>query len=178
MAEGLNREQWHEKLAALGAEFRAMNATARLEIIGAWPVIESGMPERTSLDLDVWVPGSQADRTALRAACAASGLDFDPIDETDRPYLQMVRPGIVQIPEHIPEEAGTWGAITITIPPPAALAAAKLIRAADKDVADVFFLCSKHGLSRADVAAYVEKIPNAVLRETARENLVYLNAGP
>lgn len=177
MAEGLNREQWDEKLSALGAELRAINATARLEIIGAWPVIESGMPERTSLDLEVWAPGSEADRTALRAACAASGLEFDPIDETAGPYLRLVRPGIVQMPDHTPEAAGTWGGLTITIPPPAALAAAKLIRAADKDLADVFFLCSKHGLSRPDLAAYVEKIPGAAQRETARENLVYLNAG-
>ena len=174
-AQGLNRQQWDEKLSALGAGFRAMNVEARLEIIGAWPVIEAGMPGRTSLDLDVWAPGSKVDRSALRAACATAGLDFDPIDETQRPYLQLIRPGIVELPEHLPQEAGTWGGLTITVPPPAALAAAKLIRAEGKDIADIIFLCSKHGIGREAVARYVEKIADHAKRETARENLVYLS---
>ena len=115
------------------------------------------------------------DRSALRAACATAGLDFDPIDETERPYLQLIRPGIVELPEHIPQDAGTWGGLTITVPPPAALAVAKLIRAEGKDVADVIFLCSKHGIGRETVARYVEKIADCAKRETARENLVYLS---
>ena len=172
---GLNRQQWDEKLSALGAGFRAMNVEASLEIIGAWPVIEAGMPGRTSLDLDVWAPGSKVDRSALRAACATAGLDFDPINETERPYLQLIRPGIVELPEHLPQDADTWGGLTITVPPPAALAAAKLIRAEDKDIADVIFLCSKHGIGREAVSSYVEKIADPAKRETARENLVYLN---
>jgi hypothetical protein len=80
---GLNRQQWEEKLAQLGAQLQALNGAVRLEIIGPWPLIEAGMPGRTSLDLDVWAPGSQSDRRLLRAACAAAGLDFDPLDETD-----------------------------------------------------------------------------------------------
>lgn len=173
--EGLNREQWEEKLAALGAEFQARHAEATLEIIGAWPVIDAGMPGRTSLDLDIWMPGSRVDRGTLRAACAATGLGFDPLEETDRPYLQLVRPGIVEMPRHTAQEAGTWGGLTILVPPPAALAAAKLVRASDKDLADIFFLCSKHALSRATVAACVEDIPDSAQRQTARENLVYLS---
>ncbi len=176
--EGLNREQWEEKLAALGAGFRALNAEARLEIIGAWPVIDAGMPERTSLDLDIWMPGSQVDRGALRAACATAGLDFDPMGETNRAYIQLVRPGIVEMPRHTAQEAGTWGGLTITVPPPAALAAAKLVRAADKDLADIFFLCSRHAISREAVAAFVETIPDPAQRQTARENLVYLGVSP
>ncbi len=173
--EGLNREQWEEKLAALGAEFRALKVEATLEIIGAWPLIDAGMPARTSLDLDIWMPGSQVDRAALRAACVAAGLDFDPIDETHRPYVQLVRPGIVEMPQHTPQEAGRWAGLTIVVPPPAALAAAKLVRAAGKDLADIFFLCSKHALRSEDVAAFVEKIPDSSQRQTARENLVYLD---
>ncbi len=105
MTEGLNREQWEERLAALGAALSALGSEASLEVIGAWPVIDAGMPGRSSLDLDVWMPGSQMDRSTLRAACETAGLDFDPIDEAARPYVQFVRPGIVQMPEHsaIPE---------------------------------------------------------------------------
>lgn len=172
---GLDRRQWTEKLAALGEQLRLLGAPATLEIIGAWPVIEAGLEGRTSLDLDVWMPGSDADRTALAAACLAAGLDFDPTEETDRPYLQLVQAGIVSIPDHQPVPAGRWGALTIVTPPPAALAAMKLIRAEPKDLADVLFLCSRHGLTRDEVAACARRIPDLHARQTAEENLVYLD---
>ena len=127
-------------------------------------MIEAGLEGRTSLDLDVGLPGSDADRSALAAACADAGLDFDPTGETHRPYLQLIHPGIVTVPV----KAGRWGGLTILTPPPAALAAMKLVRA------DIFFLCSRHGLTRAGVAAYVRQIPDSVQRQTAQENLVYL----
>lgn len=133
-------------------------------------MIEAGLEGRTSLDLDVGLPGSDADRSALAAACAAAGLDFDPTGETHRPYLQLIHPGIVTVPV----KAGRWGGLTILTPPPAALAAMKLVRAEPKDLADIFFLCSRHGLTRAGVAAYVRQIPDSVQRQTAQENLVYL----
>lgn len=173
-APGLDRGQWEEKLTAVGAALRAMEVEAEIEIIGAWPVIAAGMPGRTSLDLDVWMPGSKVDRGALRAACEAAGLDFDPLEETDRPYLQLIQPGIVQVPEHVPQTAGTWGGLKVTAPPPAALAAAKLTRAQPKDLADVAYLCRRHGIRREEVGDYVEKIGMRSDREAARENLVYL----
>ena len=171
---GLDRRQWEEKLAGIGRHLQRQNAPASLELIGAWPVIEAGLEGRTSLDLDVWMPGSDADRSALAAACAAAGLYFDPTGETHRPYLQLIHPGIVTVPEHVPVKAGRWGGLTILTPPPAALAAMKLIRAEPKDLADVFFLCSRHGLTRAGVADYVRRIPDPAQRQTAQENLVYL----
>lgn len=172
---GLNRREWEEKLAAIGEYLRQHDAPATLEIIGAWPVMEAGLEGRTSLDLDVWMPASDADRPALAAACEAAGLDFDPTGETDRPYLQLVVPGIVAIPPHVPVKAGRWGALTILTPPPAALAAMKLVRAEPKDIADVLFLCSRHGLTREQVAEYVRRIPDSHQRQTAEENLVYLD---
>ena len=109
-------------------------------------------------------------------ACDAAGLDFNPTGETDRPYVQLVQPGIIEMPEHVPVEAGRWGALTITTPPPAALAAMKLVRAEPKDIADVLFLCSRHGLGQEDVALYVRRIRDCRKRLTAEENLVYLEA--
>ena len=173
---GLNRLQWEEKLAAIGEHLRSVGSSATLEIIGAWPVMEAGLEGRTSLDLDVWMPASDADRGALAKACAAAGLDFNPTGETDRPYMQLVQPGIIEMPEHVPVEAGRWGALTITTPPPAALAAMKLVRAEPKDIADVLFLCSRHGLGQEDVALYVRRIRDSRKRQTAEENLVYLEA--
>jgi len=51
----------------------------------------------------------------------------------------------------------------------------KLVRAEPKDVADVLFLASRHGLTREQVAAAVRSIPDASKRQTAEENLVYLD---
>ena len=98
--QGLNRQQWDEKLSALGAGFRAMNVEARLEIIGAWPVIEAVMPGRTRLNLDVWAPGLQVRAIASKCGIAATAADrpgrrarFDDDD--------------FELPEHLPEDAGT-----------------------------------------------------------------------
>ena len=172
---GLERQQWNEKLAAIGEHLRDHGSAAALEIIGAWPVMEAGLEGRTSLDLGVWMPASDADRSTTAAACAAAGLDFDPTGETDRPYLQLVQPGIVSMPDHVPVKVGRWGALTVLTPPPAVLAAMKLVRAEPKDVADVLFLASRHGLTREPVAAAVRSIPDASKRQTAEENLVYLD---
>ena len=173
---GLNRQQWEKKLAVIGEHLQRHGSSATLEIIGAWPVMEAGLEGRTSLDLDVWMPASQVDRATLAAACRAAGLDFDPTGETDRPYLRLIRPGIVALPAHVSVEAGRWSALTVTTPPPSALAAAKLIRAEPKDIADILFLCSRHGLTRSQVAEYVRQIPDAEKRAVAEENLVYLHA--
>ena len=51
----------------------------------------------------------------------------------------------------------------------------KLVRAEPKDIADVLFLCSRHGLGREQVAEYVRRIPDPQKRRTAEENLVYLD---
>ena len=174
---GLNRVQWEEKLAVIGEHLRSLGSTATLEIIGAWPVMEAGLEGRTSLVLDVWMPASDADRGALAKACVAASLDFNPTGETDRPYLQLVQPGINEMPEHVSVEAGRWGALRIVTPPPAALAAMKLVRAEPKDIADVLFLCSRHGLGKKEVAHYVRKIRDPRKRQTAEENLVYFETG-
>jgi hypothetical protein len=173
--EGLSRIEWQEKLDLLGGALRELGTPMQLEIIGSWPLIDAGMPGRATLDIDVWAPASEFDRSGLRKACAAAGLVFDPLDELDTPYLQIVQPGIVSIPEHVPLKLGQWGALTLFVPPPAALAAAKLTRAQPKDIADVLFLRAKYRLGRADVSAFVEGISDRAHRETARENLVYFD---
>jgi hypothetical protein len=174
-AKGLDRAGWQEKLRLLGQAFRDRGCTLRLEIIGSWSLINAGMPARSTVDLDVWAPMSQFDVEALESACAFAGLDFDPMGEVTRPYVQVVQPGIVSVPEHTPIEVARWGGLILLAPPPAALAATKLTRAEPQDIADIFFLRTKYGLVRADVATFVELIPSHPHREVARENLVYLD---
>ncbi len=177
-AKGLNRAGWHEKLRLLGQALASRGCTLRLEIIGSWSLINAGMPERSTVDLDIWAPGSELDLDALAFACAAAALDFDPTGEVTRPYVQVVQPGIVSVPCHTPAEVGRWGGLILLAPPPAALAAAKLTRAEPQDIADILFLRTKYGLVKSDVASWVELISNSRHRETARENLVYLDTLP
>jgi hypothetical protein len=173
-ASGLTRDEWADRFARIGEYLRERNVTAVLEIIGAWPVMESGMPGRTSMDLDVWLPGSRFDHAVFRDACHAAGLEFDPTTETDRPYIQIVRPGLVHVPPHEPEFSALFGSLTVQSPPPAALIASKLVRGAAKDIEDVLYLQSKFGISTDAVAGFASQITDRIARETATENLVYL----
>jgi hypothetical protein len=173
-AKGLDRAGWHDKLRLLGEALANRGRTLRLEIIRSWSLIHAGMPARSTVDLAVWAPGSEIDRDALEAACASADLEFDPTGEVTKPYVQIVQPGIVSVPDHTPVEVGRWGGLILLAPPPAALAVAKLTRAEPQDIADVLFLRTKYGLVHADVAEFVDRIANRRHREAARENLVYL----
>jgi len=172
--QGLTREQWAEKLALIGAFIKAKGAKITIEIIGSWPAIELGMPGRTSEDLDVWMPNSRFDRALFREACLNAGVDFDPTGEVDRPYIQLVRPGITQVPRHEPEHSAVFGGLILVTPPPAALIASKLVRASGKDMHDIVFLKQKFRIPMDDIMACVKAIGDKMARETAEENIVYL----
>jgi hypothetical protein len=173
-SNGLTREEWSAKFGEIGQFLRKRGITATVEIIGAWPVMEAGMPGRTSMDLDVWLPGSRFDRAIFREACLRAGLDFDPINETDRPYVQLIRPGIVHVPKHEPEYASTFGGLTVNVPPAAALIASKLVRGAAKDIDDALYLQDKLAVTKQEVSVYTRRFTDRLARETATENLAYL----
>ena len=172
--QGLTREDWAEKLAKIGSYIADKGAKIEIEVIGSWPGLEAGMPGRTSEDLDVWLPNSRFDRALFRDACLHAGLDFDPIDEVDRPYVQIVRPGITHVPQHTPEPSAVFGGLILVTPPPAALIASKLVRASDKDLHDAVFLKHKFRISTEDVASFAKAIGDKMARTTAEENIVYL----
>jgi len=136
------------------------------------------MPGRISEDLNVWMPNSRFDRALFCEACLSAGLDFDPTGEVDRPYIQLVRPGITHVPKHDPEPSAVFGGLILVTPPPAALIASKLVRASPKDVYDMVFLKEKFRISTDDVAAFVRTIANKIARTTAQENIVCLEFRP
>jgi len=170
----LTREQWAEKLAIIGAYIKGRGAEITIEVIGSWPAIDLGMPGRTSEDMDVWMPNSRFDSALLREACVNAGVDFDPIGEVERPYIQLVRPGITQVPKHEPQPSAIFGGLILVTPPPAALIASKLVRASAKDVPDIVFLKHKFRVSTEEITAFVRAIGDKMARETAEENVVYL----
>lgn len=104
------------------------------------------------------------------------GLRYDPLSEVDEPYLQLIRPGIVELPPHEAEEAGRWGSLAVAIPPWSVLIAARLIRAEARDIANIFFLYRKFAIDRANIAFNISLIPGSRQPEKVRENLVCLGA--
>lgn len=178
---GLGRTEWLEKLIRIDQELRRQHARARLTLIGSAAGIFGGQPARTSMDLDVWKPHSQYRIQALKKAVEGAGLLFDPKStlEPDKPYLQMVEPGLVQIGSFEQTELlERFDALSLERPPIANLIAAKLLRVEPKDLEDIAFLVAHYQPSRTDIERAIKTMPRPA-REKASGNLVYLGVmGP
>ena len=172
----LDGEAWSAVLADLAHALGTEGAPLRLCLIGSAAWLFGGMDGRTSADLDIWKPASDYDRRELQVAAEKAGLLFDPkqVLDPDRPYLQLVEPGLTQLGEFEPVFIERIGRLQLFRPPIENLVAAKLIRAEPKDLADIQFLVSRH---RPDLQRVREIIAKFTLpaRERATENLVYLD---
>ena len=171
----LDGEAWSAVLADLAQALGKEGSPLRLCLIGSAACLFGGMDGRTSADLDIWKPASDYDRQELKLASEKAGLLFDPKQalEPDRPYLQLVEPGLTQLGEFEPVFLERIGRLQLYRPPVENLVAAKLIRAEPKDLGDIQFLVSRH---RPDLQRVREIIAgfNPPARERATENLIYL----
>jgi len=103
-------------------------------------------------------------------------LLFDPKRTLDpeRPYLQLIDPGLTELGVFEPILVERIGRLELSRPPAENLIAAKLIRAEAKDLADIRFLMSHY---RPDVQR-IREIVNGFkrsARERVTENLIYLD---
>jgi hypothetical protein len=94
--------------------------------------------------------------------------------EPERPYLQLVEPGLTQVGDFEPVFIDRIGRLELYRPPVENLIAAKLIRADPKDLDDIRFLLSRHRPDLKNVRRIVARFP-ARARQRATENLVYLS---
>jgi hypothetical protein len=174
---GLNKEQWLEKLTLIDQSLRRQGGTAQLTLVGSAAGILGGQPGRTSIDLDVWKPGSRYQFQSLKRAVEEAGLLFDPkTEEPDRPYIQMIEPGLTQLGKFESTDClEQFHALRLERPPIANLVAAKLVRAADKDLEDIAYLVSAYRPSRQRIEQAIKSMPREA-KEKAAENLVYLDA--
>jgi hypothetical protein len=157
---------------ALGSK---LSRRTTLCLIGSTPAIMLGQDERQTQDIDVWHPGSDYDAGELARACLDLGVLFDPKGELDPEavYLQIVRPGIVSLPASIePEIIARFGELAIAMPSPAVIAAAKLTRASERDLEDVAWWVCQRALDLGGIEEAIERLPRAIDRETARDNMV------
>jgi hypothetical protein len=148
---------------------------ATICLIGSSPGIVSGQPDRQSLHIDVWRPGSAYDETEFRRACQELGLLFDPKGEIDPDaiYIQIVRPGIVKLPSGFNVEIlGRYGNLTVAMPEPALLSAMKLVRGDPRDIEDVAWWVKERALDLDAIMSAVNSLPELPQREAASENIV------
>jgi hypothetical protein len=171
----LDGEAWTAVMEDLSRALGNQGAPVRLCLIGSAACLFDGMEGRTSADLDVWKPASDYDRGELKAAAGKAGLLFDPKStlDPDRPYLQLVEPGITQLGEFQAVLIDRIGRLHIYRPPVENLIAAKLIRAEPKDIGDIRFLVSRHRPNFRKVRRIVAAFKSQA-RQRATENLVYL----
>ena len=172
----LDGEAWSAVLADLSTALGKEGSPVRLCLIGSAACLFGGMEGRTSADLDIWKPASDYDRQELKAAAEQAGLMFDPKQtlDPDRPYLQLVEPGLTQLGAFEPVFIERIGRLQLFRPPMENLIAAKLIRAEPKDLGDIRFLISRHRPDLGRVRQVIAEF-NPQARERATENLVYLD---
>ena len=172
----LDGEAWMALLEKVAVSLGKVGPPVRLCLIGSAACLFGGMAGRTSRDLDVWRPASDYDRIELKAAIESAGLLFDPKSALvpDRPYLQIVDPGLTQLGPFEPVLVERLGRLFIFRPPIENLIAAKLIRADARDLGDIRFLLDTHRPSSDSIRGIVASLEPAA-RERALENLVYLD---
>ena len=158
----------------------AAKSQQRICVIGAAALILLGQPARQTGDVDIWRPGSKLLDAELREIAAAAGLAYNPTDyEPEGAYLQIINPGIVNLPE---VDGDVWVTreqsrilwqgqnITVVCPPPPIIAAAKLVRATDVDLDDVVYLIGAVGVTKRQITTALTKFPEPD-RQFAKENI-------
>jgi hypothetical protein len=172
----LDGEAWSAVLADLSQALRQSGAPVRLCLIDSAACLFGGMDGRTSADLDIWKPASDFDRRELKLAAEKAGLLFDPKQtlEPNRPYLQLIEPGLTQLGAFEPVFIERIGRLQLYRPPAENLIAAKLLRAEPKDLSDIRFLLSRFRPELARIRKIIAEFTGPA-RERATENLVYLD---
>ena len=144
-------------------------------IFGGLPAVLLGQPTRRTQAIEVYHPRSTYDSGDLEQACARIGILYNPMEEisADATYIQIVRPGVVALPSEFETETlGHYGNLTVVMPAPAVLTAAKLVRASEHDVSDIVWWVQQRRLQMQQIELSIARLPNRRDRETATENLV------
>lgn len=175
-ATSLSGEEWMTMLERLAEALGPEGGPVRLCLIGSAACLFGGMDGRASRDLDVWKPVSHYDRLELKRAAESIGLLFDPKTtlEPDKPYLQLIEPGVIEVGTFAPVLIDRLGRLEIWRPPIENLIVSKLIRCDAKDLSDIRFLISRHHPDRQCMHDLISAL-SAKAREQALENLVYLD---
>jgi len=162
----------------LGKIDSALTAPTTLCIYGSAAFMLLDEPDRTSLDMDVAAPYSDANFTDLSRAASTAGLPINPAPDTPGEHIEWIQMARLCL---APPMAGRtvllWQGARlkiVTVPPPD-LIASKLIRYDELDQADIAFLWAQQRLAWADIAAAVQRLPESFKHDPmVRDNLINL----
>lgn len=173
----LDREKIDQVLSQIGHHLKK---PSKLVIVGSTASMLSGQDDRRTPDIDIWFPMSDFDPLDLKQAVEAAGMRYDPHGEIDTGeiYIQILRPGITMYPaEFETHPLGSYGNLSVSMPPPALMVATKLARAFDSDLEDVAWWMENSHITRDDIEQAIALIPQAHNREEALANLVFIDLG-
>jgi hypothetical protein len=159
---------------------RALRSPAVLCVYGSAAGMLLDQPDRTSLDIDIAGPYSQADLADLAQAATAAGVPLNPDEQYGGDHLEWIPALRLCLPKPEPEtDMLLWQGRRLTVKTVAAarLVASKLIRYDEIDQSDIQFLCRQARVRFEDVAAAVDVLPPPFDQDTlVRENLRYLES--
>jgi hypothetical protein len=159
---------------------RALASTATLYIYGSAACILLDEPDRTSLDIDVAGPYSNANEADLRRAAESVGLPVNPGETYGGDHMEWI--GSLRLclqPPVAGRRVTLWQGerLRIDTGPVADLVASKLIRYDAIDRRDIQYLLVQSPAALSDIEAAVARLPVPFARDPlVRENLENLRA--
>lgn len=140
----------------------ALDHPAMLYIYGSAVCILLDEPDRTSLDIDVAGPYSDADFGALVRAAERAGIPVNPEGDSTTNHIEWIQALRLCLPAPVPGQSMLlWQGkqLTVKCGSPADLIASKLIRYDVIDQGDIQFLLSQTRISFDEVADAVNRLP-------------------
>jgi len=149
-------------LSYLNSIDRELRSPAVLCVYGSGACILLDEPDRTSLDLDVAGPYSQADFADLEQAATAAGLPVNPDEHYRGEHIEWVSALRLCLSRPMPEtEFVLWQGARLTVKTVSVsqLIASKLIRYDAIDRSDVQYLCVQRQPSFEEIAVAAAQLP-------------------
>ncbi len=141
----------------------ALDRTAMLYIYGSAVCILLDEPDRTSLDIDVAGPYSDADYGALVRAAEMAGIPVNPAGDAAINHIEWIQALRLCLPAPLAGRSMLlWQGTRLTVKSgcPADLIASKLIRYDEIDQGDIQYLLSQTRISLEDVVDAVKRLPH------------------
>ena len=156
---GMNK---NELMAYLERIDGGLKQPAMLYIYGSAVCILLDEPDRTSLDIDVAAPYSDADYGDIAQAAEKAGIPINPSEQTPSNHIEWIQALRLCLPKPSSENSMLlWQGrrLTIKSAPVAELIASKLIRYDETDQGDLQYLYSQSPVSFSSIEEAVAKLP-------------------
>ena len=151
-----------ELIAYLEGIDGGLKQPAMLYIYGSAVCILLDEPDRTSLDIDVAGPYSDAAYADLAQAAERAGIPVNPDEQTSSNHIEWIQALRLCLPKPSAESGMIlWQGEKLTIKTASVpeLVASKLIRYDEIDQGDIQYLCSQSPISFSDAESAVRRLP-------------------